>query len=174
MVTRRVDVFDPAVVTIASIHAGTTNNVIPDRADILGTIRAVSDETRRRVADGIRRVADGIASAHEAEATVEIGDGYPVTANDAAYTVRAADVAREVVGADHTVVLANPIMGAEDFSYVLQRVPGTMLFLGGTPEGTNPRTAPANHSTKVFFEEAAMVQGIALYTALALRHLGIA
>ena len=119
-------------------------------------------------------MADGIAAAHEAEATVEIGEGYPVTANDPDHTSAAIDVAHEVVGADRTVVLANPIMGAEDFSYVLQKVPGTMLFLGGTPDGTNPRTAPANHSTKVFFEEDAMVQGIALYTALALRHLGMA
>jgi hippurate hydrolase len=173
MITRRIDVFDPAVVTIASIHSGTTNNVIPDRADILGTIRTVSDDARSRVIDGVRRVADGIAAAHEAEATVEIGAGYPVTANDQDFTTSATEVAREVVGAEHTVVLSNPVMGAEDFSYVLQKVPGTMLFLGGTPEGTNPRTAPANHSTKVFFEETAMVQGIALYAALALRHLGM-
>jgi amidohydrolase len=174
MVTRRVDVFDPTVVTVASIHAGTTDNVIPDRAEILGTIRTVSDDTRRRVADGLRRVAKGIASAHEAEAEVTITDGYPVTVNDKDFASFATEVAREVVGEEHTVTLPTPVMGAEDFSYVLQQVSGSMLFLGATPAGTNPRTAPANHSTKVYFEEDAMVQGISLYAALALRHLGMA
>jgi hippurate hydrolase len=169
-----VDVFDPTVVTVASIHAGTTDNVIPECAEILGTIRTVSDDTRRRVADGLRRVAKGIASAHEAEAEVTITDGYPVTVNDKDFASFATEVAREVVGEEHTVTLPTPVMGAEDFSYVLQQVPGSMLFLGGTPAGTNPRTAPANHSTKVYFEEDAMVQGISLYAALALRHLGMA
>ncbi len=174
MVTRRVDVFDPTVVTVASIHAGTTNNVIPDRAEILGTIRAVSEQTRRRVHDGLKRVAEGIAAAHEVDAQVEITGGYPVTVNDLDFASFAAGVAQELIGEDRMIEMPNPVMGAEDFSYVLQQVPGSMLFLGGTPDGTDPRTAPANHSTKVFFEEDAMVQGIALYSALALRHLGVA
>ena len=172
MVTRKVDVFDPAVVTVASIHAGTTTNVIPDACEILGTVRAVSDTTRQRVHDGLRRVAEGVAAAHEMEVDVEVEMGYPVTVNDGDFASFAAGVARDVIGEDRTILLANPVMGAEDFSYVLQRVPGSMLFLGATPDGQDPRSAPANHSTKVYFEEDAMVQGIALYSALALRHLG--
>ena len=171
MVTRRVDVFDPTVITVASIHAGTTNNVIPDHCDILGTIRAVSEGTRLRVHDGIRRVAEGIAAAHEAEAEVEVDAGYPVTVNDRDFVTFAAGVAKTIVGDERIVMLPNPMMGSEDFSYVLERVPGSMLFLGATPSGQDPRTAPANHSTKVYFEEDAMVQGIALYSALALEHL---
>jgi amidohydrolase len=174
MITRRVDVFDPAVVTVASIHAGTTTNVIPDQCDILGTIRAVSDTTQKRVHDSLRRVAEGIAAAHEATVDVEIEVGYPVTVNDRDFASFATGVAKELVGEERTIVLPNPVMGAEDFSYVLKQVPGSMMFLGGTPAGQDPRTAPANHSTKVYFEEEAMVQGIALYAALALRHLGSA
>jgi hippurate hydrolase len=174
MITRRVDVFDPAVVTVASIHAGTTTNVIPDYCDILGTIRAVSDSTQHQVHDGLKRVAEGIAAAHEATVEVEIDAGYPVTVNDGDFATFATGVAEELLGKERTLVLPNPVMGAEDFSYVLQKVPGSMIFLGGTPAGQDPRTAPANHSTKVFFEEEAMVQGIALYAALALRHLGVA
>jgi hippurate hydrolase len=173
METRRVDVFDPTVVTVASIHAGTTSNVIPDTCDILGTIRAVSEGTRQRVHDGLRRVAEGIAAAHDVGVVVEIDNGYPVTVNDRDFARFATGVAREVVGDDRTIVLPNPVMGAEDFSYVLQQVPGSMIFLGATPAGQDPRTAPANHSTKVYFEEDAMTQGIALYSALALRHLGV-
>ena len=77
MVTRTIDVFDPAVVTVGRITAGTTNNVIPETAEIEGTIRAVSERTRRRVHDGIRRVVDGIAAAHGCAVDVEIEAGLP-------------------------------------------------------------------------------------------------
>ena len=97
-----------------------------------------------------------------------------MTVNDQDFAGFAAGVAQELIGEDRMLEMPNPVMGAEDFSYVLQQVRGSMLFLGGTPDGTDPRTAPANHSTKVFFEEDAMVQGIALYSAIALRHLGVA
>ncbi len=81
MVTRRIDPFDPTVVTVARITAGTTNNVIPDSAEIEGTIRAVSERTRSKVHDGIRRVAEGIAAAHEMGVEVHDRGGYPVTVN---------------------------------------------------------------------------------------------
>jgi hippurate hydrolase len=81
-------------------------------------------------------------------------------------------VAREVVGEKAVRTLANPVMGAEDFSYVLQKVPGSMAFLGACPPELDPRTAPPNHSNRVTFDEEAMTTGIALYAAIALRHLG--
>ena len=172
MVTRSIDVFDPAVVTVGRISAGTTNNVIPETAEIEGTIRAVSESTRAKVHAGIRRVVDGIAAAHNCAADVDVEAGYPVTVNDTDFAERALATAREVAGRDHVVRFPNPIMGAEDWSYVLQKVPGSMMFLGGTPEGKNPATAPPNHSNRVTFDEPAMVNGIATYTAVALRHLG--
>ena len=142
MVTRSIDVFDPAVVTVGRISAGTTNNVIPETAEIEGTIRAVSESTRAKVHAGIRRVVDGIAAAHNCAAEVDVEAGYPVTVNDPDFAERALATAREVAGGDHVVRFPNPIMGAEDWSYVLQQVPGSMMFLGGTPEGQNPATAP--------------------------------
>jgi amidohydrolase len=172
MVTRTINVFDPGVVTIARITAGTTSNIIPETAVIEGTIRAVSETTRRRIHDGVRRVAEGVAAAHGAEVDVSLTDGYGVTVNGADPARVALGVAREVVGADQVIELPNPIMGAEDFSYVLNQLPGAMLFLGGTPEGTDPSTAPPNHSNRVTFDEAAMRNGVALYSALALNHLG--
>jgi hippurate hydrolase len=134
----------------------------------------VSEATRQRVHDGLKRVAEGIAAAHEVEVDVEVEIGYPVTVNDGDFASFATGVAQELLGEDHTILLPNPVMGAEDFSYVLEKVPGSMVFLGGTPAGQDPRSAPANHSTKVYFEEDAMVQGMALYSAIALRHLGMA
>jgi amidohydrolase len=173
MVTRRIDIFDPAVVTVGQIIAGTTNNIIPDEATIIGTIRTVSERTRADVHDNLRRVAERIAEAHGATAEPEIILGYPVTSNHAEFADFTLDVAGDVLGAGKVHRMPNPIMGAEDFSYVLQRVPGTMMFLGGTHPDRDPNTAPANHSAHVLFDEAAMVDGVALYTTMALRHLGL-
>ena len=173
MVTRRIDVFDPAVVTVGRIEAGTTNNIIPHFADIEGTIRTVSESTRAAVHDHLRRIAERIAEAHGATAEPEVILGYPVTSNTEAFTDFTIDVARETLGDQRVHRLPNPIMGAEDFSYVLQRVPGTMMFLGGTPHDRDPRTAAANHSNLVVFDEAAMPTGIELYARVALRHLGV-
>ena len=164
--TRRIDVFDPAVLTIAKIEAGTTNNVIPETARMTGTIRAMSEAARSRVHDGIRRVADGIAAAHEVSAEVTIEDGYPVTINDDEFARYALDVSRRLLGGDMVREMRTPIMGAEDFSYVLQRVPGAMVFLGTKPEGVHH--APAAHSNRYLLEEAPMANGIALHAAIAL------
>jgi hippurate hydrolase len=174
MVTRRIDVFDPSIVTVSKITAGTTSNVIPETAEILGTIRAVSERTRGRVHDGIRRVAEGVAAAHDAGVEVEVTLGYPVTVNGASFTDFSMDVARDVLGDDKVVRLPNPVMGAEDFSYVIEQVPGTMMFLGGTPLDRNLAGVAPNHSNRVFFDEQAMVDGTAVYAAVALRHLGVA
>ena len=171
MVTRRIDVFDPSVVTVGRISAGTANNIIPETAQIEGTIRAFSERTRRKVHDGIRRVAEGIAAAHEATVQVELVDGYPVTVNNGDFADFTLSTAREMIGANQVVTLPNPIMGAEDFSYVLDRVPGTMMFLGGTHADRNPATAAPNHSNRVLFDEDAMINGAALYAGMALRHL---
>jgi hippurate hydrolase len=173
MVTRRVDIFDPAVVTVGQITAGTTNNIIPETAHIVGTIRTVSERTRAAVHDNIKRVAERIAEAHGATAEPEVILGYPVTSNDAAFADFTLAVAADVLGAGNVHRMPNPIMGAEDFSYVLQRVPGTMMFLGGTHADRDPRTAAANHSNLVVFDEQAMVDGVALYSTMALRHLGL-
>ena len=171
MITRRIDVFDPAVVTVGKIVAGTVNNIIPETAEIEGTIRAVSETTRRLVHDGIRRVAEGVASAHDAEVTVEVVDGYPVTVNDRSQADAVLGLAGALAGGDKTVRMPNPIMGAEDFSYVLQQIPGAMVFLGGTHPDRNLATAPSNHSNRVVFDEEAMVTGTAMYAAMAFNHL---
>lgn len=174
MVTRTVDVFDPSVVTVGRITAGTTNNIIPETAQIEGTVRAVSEGTRARVHDNIRRVAEGIAAAHGVGAAVEIATGYPVTVNDHAFAAEALDVAKFVATDDRVLELPHPIMGAEDFSYVLQQVPGSMMFLGGTPPEVDLATAPPNHSNRVIFDEQAMATGIATYAAVAINHLAAA
>jgi amidohydrolase len=171
MITRSINVFDPSVVTVGRITAGTTNNVIPETAHIEGTIRAVSERTRAQVHDGIKRIAENIAAAHGCDGNVEIIYGYPVTTNDDKFAEFTLGLAREVAGPESVVRLPNPVMGAEDFSYVLNQLPGAMAFLGGTPHEKNPSTAAPNHSNRVYFEESAMHTGISMYTAAALRKL---
>jgi hippurate hydrolase len=171
MVTRSIDVFDPGIVTIARIAAGTTNNVIPETAVIEGTMRAISTRTRRRLHDGVRRVAEGVAAAHDATVEVVLGDGYGVTVNDRDAAETALAVAAELVGPALTHRLPNPTMGAEDFSFVVDRVPGAMLFLGCTPHDRDFTTADSNHSNRVIHDEAALPVGVATHAALALHHL---
>ncbi|HEC07929.1 MAG TPA: amidohydrolase [Acidimicrobiales bacterium] len=168
LVTRRVDVFDPAVVTVAHIESGTTTNVIPETALVEGTFRTVSEATRASVARGIERLLTGISAAHECEGELEIRYGYPVTVNDPSATQLMAEAAAEIIGEDHVVWMPAPVMGAEDFSYVLQRVPGAMAFLGVCPpEITDPNQAPACHSNKMLLDEAAMATGVAVHANVA-------
>jgi hippurate hydrolase len=171
MVTRTVDALDPAVLTIARVTAGTTNNIIPEIAELEGTLRTLSETVRSDVHGRIRQIAAGIAAAHGAEIDVLIDPGFPVTINDRSFTDLVREVARGLAGPDGTIEMDAPIMGAEDFSYVLQRVPGMMAFLGARPAGQDLATAPMNHSNVVVFDEAAMAIGAATYAAVALRHL---
>ncbi|MEL7207696.1 MAG: M20 family metallopeptidase [Actinomycetota bacterium] len=170
-VTRAVDAFDPAVLTVASIHAGTTGNVIPESAHLSGTIRAVSEGARHRLHDGIHRVAHHVAAAHDCEATVEITKGYPVTVNDEEFVAFALGVMEDLVGDPRITRMKAPIMGAEDWSYVLQEVPGCMAFLGVCPPGTAPHEAAACHSNRMLLDEEAMATGIATHAAVALSYL---
>jgi hippurate hydrolase len=168
LVTRRIDAFDPVVVTITRIQAGTTNNVIPPTANLLGTIRSVSERAREAAHDGVRRVAEGVAAAHGVDAKVHLIPGYPVTVNDARFSRFAGGVAGDLLGSGAVVEMPAPIMGAEDFSYVLQRVPGSLVFLGVRAPGE--RGEPL-HSSRMTLDEDALANGVALHVAMALRWL---
>ncbi len=167
-VTRRVDAFDPAVVTVAKIRAGTTINVVPEDALLLGTIRTVSAKTRALVVQGIEDLAKGIAAAHGCVAEVEMTPGYPVTVNDDTMAEYIRGVATDLLGDDLVRVMAAPVMGAEDFSYVLNEVPGALAFLGTMPTDHSGFVAP-NHSNRMVINEDGMATGVAMYASAALR-----
>ena len=171
-VTRSVDAFDPAVITIARISGGTTNNIIPETVEIEGTIRTVSPRSRAIAHDIVRRVAAGIAEAHGITVDIEVVPGYPVTMCDPGVTEWVRGLAAGLAGDDAVEVLKDPIMGAEDFSYVTEQVPGLMAFLGAQPAGEDPASTPQNHSNLVVFDEGSMALGVALYAAAALDFLG--
>jgi hippurate hydrolase len=172
MVTRRADVFDPIVLTCGKIAGGTASNVIPEVVEMVGTLRTTSEAARDNAREGIRRVATNIAAAHLCEAEVAIRGGYPVTVNDAAFVDFARGVATDLVGADNYINLPAPFMGAEDFSYVLQRMPGCMMFLGVMPDGHDDHDhVPSCHSNRMILNEDAMAVGIAMHAAVAHRFL---
>jgi hippurate hydrolase len=172
MVTRRINTFDPVVVTITKIRAGTTDNVIPEAVDMLGTLRAVSEHSRALAIDAMQQLVEGIASAHGMRADLTVHKGYPVTINHDEGATFALEVASDLLGAEGAGKMPAPVMGAEDFSYVLQRRPGAMSFLGVCPPGEHPAHAHACHSNRMTIDESAMSVGAAMYAALAIEYLG--
>ena len=168
MVTRRINAFDPVVVTITMIRAGTTTNVIPESVHLQGTLRAVSENGRRLATAGIERVACSIAEAHEMHADVTVIPGYPVTVNDDAFAGFTLDVGRQLVGQGLVFDMPTPAMGAEDFSYVLQQRPGALAFLGVCPIGVAPKHAHSCHSNRMLINEDGMQTGIAMHVAMTL------
>lgn len=171
-VTRSVDAFDPAVITVGEFHAGTRRNVIPPEARFEATVRSFRDEVHEALARGVPRVCEGIAAAHGLEVDVEYHAEYPVTTNSADEAAYAAEAASELFGTDRFRLAENPITGSEDFSRVLAHVPGAMVFLGAAVDGRNYDEAPDNHSPLAAFDDAVLADGAALYATLAARRLG--
>jgi amidohydrolase len=171
LVTRRINAFDPVVITITQMKAGTTNNVIPETVDLVGTLRGVSESGRKQATEAMNRLIEGIASAHDMRAELYVKRGYPVTSNDDNSASFALRVAGELLGKDAAGRMPTPVMGAEDFSYVLQQAPGAMSFLGVCPPGENPARAHACHSNRMMLDEDALRAGTAFYAALAIEFL---
>ncbi len=169
MVTRRFDVFDPVVLTVGSLHAGTKANVVPETARLEATLRTFSAATRDRCLALVDELARGIATAHGVRADVEVVTLYPVTENDPdEAALLAATVATEF-GPDRFRHLANPLACSEDFSKVLQHVPGCFAALGARPAALPAEAASYNHSAHAQFSDDVLPDGAALLAALALR-----
>jgi amidohydrolase len=171
LVTRRFDVFDPVVITVGSFHAGTASNVIPDQAQFFATMRSFSAGTRTAMQDAASRLVHDIASGHGLSATVDFVDSYPVTVNDAAEVDFAQRTISGLFGAERFLRTPFPITGSEDFSYVLNEVPGAFVMLGACPPDADPATAPFNHSAEAVFDDAVLADGASLLAELALRKL---
>ncbi|SNS75999.1 hippurate hydrolase [Asanoa hainanensis] len=170
MVTRRFDVFDPVVVTVGSIQAGTRSNIIPDTAEIAATVRTFSAANHARLRTEATRLCRHIAEAHGLTAEVDYVDGYPVTVNDKREYEFASTVVADVLGADRFEPMAHPISAAEDFAEVLAAVPGCYLHLGASA-ADDPATAPVNHSPRAVFDDRVLADGALVHAELAIRAL---
>jgi amidohydrolase len=170
MVTRRFDVFDPVVVTVGVFHAGTKRNIIPDEAVFDATVRSFSVAARERIRQTAVRLCEDIAQAHGLHAEVRYETEYPVTVNNGTEHQFVADTVQDLFGEDVFLPMANPVTGSEDFSRVLEEVPGAYVFLGAT-RSEDPDTAPSNHSPLATFDDAVLPDGAALLAELAVRRL---
>jgi amidohydrolase len=170
LITRRYEAAEAMVVTVTQLDAGSAHNIIPDRAVLKGTIRTLSPERRAVIRDDLRRLAEGIAAAHDCTAEVTVIDGFPPTINDPRAVALFETVAGELPEGSFAT-LADPIMGAEDFSYVLEKVPGAMAFLGVAAEDADWNACCGIHSSRMVVDEAALPRGAAILAGCALRFL---
>lgn len=170
-VTRSFDVFDPVVITVGMFHSGTAHNVIPDVATFEATIRSFSESAHSRVLSESVRVVRGIAEAHGLEVELSAEALFPVTVNDQGKVDIVADRVRNLYGENRWFELPFPLTGSEDFSRILQAVPGAMVFLGAHAADASPDTAPFNHSPLAAFDDSVLADGAGLYADLALQHL---
>lgn len=170
MVTRQFDVFDPVVVTVGSFHAGTKRNIIPDDAVFDATVRTFSPEAATSVADKSVKLCEGIAAAHGLTADVRFITEYPVTVNDDAEYDFVASTATDLFGPTRFQQMTVPLSGSEDFSRVLQQVPGAYLFLGASTVDDFDN-APANHSPLAAFDDSVLPDAAAMLAELAVRRL---
>ncbi len=168
IVSRVVDPLDPAVVSITSIHGGDAFNVIPDRVEMKCNIRCFSDAVGKAIETELRRICGETAAALGVRATVETGTGvpYPPTVNHPAETEIALEAMRAVAGTDNVRDDLKPVMGAEDFAFVLRQVPGAYIFVG------NGDFAML-HNPKYDFDDAAIAPGVAYWVELARRVLPV-
>lgn len=173
-VTRRVDIFDPIVLGIGHISGGDQHapNAIPETVRFDASVRFWSPVSRERFHREAAELVRGIAAAHGAVATVESNSGYPATINSEAEVAFAADVARGLVGDDRFELLDHPLAASEDFSRILERVPGAFLGLGAAPAGDV--AAADNHSPLAQFDDSVLADGAALHASLAIARLASA
>jgi len=171
MVTRRFDVFEPVVITVGSFHSGTRRNVIPDDASFDATVRGFSAGALEKVRDHALRLCEGIAQAHGLRVEATYHGEYPLTVNHAGEHDVVAETVRELFGEERFHPMDNPIAGSEDFSRVLDEVPGSYTFLGATATGADPESAPTNHSPLARFDDSVLPDGAALLAELAIRRL---
>ncbi|MER5388773.1 M20 family metallopeptidase [Saccharopolyspora sp. NPDC002686] len=171
LVADAVDPFDPAVLTIGAIHSGTAGNIIPEQAVIEGSLRYFSPEARDALRDRFRQVCLSTALAHGVEADPEVIEYVAATVNDDAEADFAAEVVGDLHGTNRFHALEHPLTAGEDFSRVLEQIPGAFLMLGACPTGVDPAKAPENHSPYAVFDDGCLSDGAALLAELAVRRL---
>ena len=173
IVSRNLDVTENAgVVTIGSIHAGNRSNIIPESAEMMGTIRTLSKEDEKMFNDRITTIATKTAEAAGATAEVKIPFSvhYPVTFNDLALTAQMLPSLQRTAGTEN-VLLKPAVTGAEDFSFFQEKIPGLFIFLGGMPKGADPAKTPSHHTPDFFIDESGFTLGVKALAALVIDYM---
>jgi len=169
IVSRQVDIIkEPAVVTVGQFEAGVRNNIIPDRARLVGTIRTFDRDMQADIHARLKRMAESIAGAYGARARLNIEPGYPVTANSPVLMEQMLPTLERLAGED--LVETRKLTGSEDFSFYANKVPGVFLFLGIT-EAAKLSSADSNHSPRFEIDESALPRGVQTLVHLAIDYL---
>ncbi len=172
IVSRQVDITDnPAVLSVGIIKGGVRNNIIPESAEMIGTLRTFTPEQKAKIVASMKRTAENVAAASGASAEFEL-DRYsnPVVVNEPRLTEKLLPSLERVAGKDHVKVVPL-VTGSEDFAYFAQKVPSFFFFYGVTPRGSDPVAAPSNHSPEFFLDEAAIPLATRAMTAVAVDYL---
>jgi hippurate hydrolase len=170
MITRSFDAFDPVVITVGQFHAGTKANIIPDTAEFQATIRTFSPENRVRIRIEAVRLCTSIAEGYGLKADIKVVEQYPVTVNNDSHAQFVGKVAAELFGKDAYMDMPHPIAGAEDYSRVLEAVPGSYMFLGASVD-EDFMNSEVNHSPRAMFDDSVLYRGTAMLSELAVRSL---
>ncbi|WDE02256.1 M20 family metallopeptidase [Thalassomonas actiniarum] len=171
IISRHIDITkEPAIVSFGKISGGVRSNIVPEKVEMVGTIRNFDMDNRQQIFEKIKTTATHIAAASGAKAEVEILKGYPVTVNNPKLTAQMLPSLEKAAGQDKVIMMPK-ITGAEDFSFYAQEVPGLFVFLGGTPLDQDPKQAPSNHSPYFFADESAFKTGTETLTRLTLDYM---
>lgn len=170
LITRSFNAFDPVVITVGQFHAGTKANIIPDTAEFQATVRTFSKENRERIQTEAVKLCNSIAKGYGLKAEVKVVEQYPVTANNASHAEFVGNVARDLFGEAGFLDMPYPIAGAEDFSRVLEEIPGSYVFLGASVDADFTKSE-VNHSPRAQFDDGVLHLGAALHCELAVRSL---
>jgi len=156
---------EAAVISVGSIHSGIRFNIIPEEAQMIGTIRTLDKEMKEVIRNRMKELVPKIAQAYGGEAEVIIQDGAPITYNDPDLTSQMIPSIERVLGTENVEVF-NAVTGAEDFSYFQQEIPGFYFFLGGTPKTLPETEAPSHHTPNFFIDDSALIHGVNVLTTM--------
>jgi len=159
-----------AVITVGSIHSGIRFNIIPESAQLIGTIRTLDDDMKQLIIRRMNELVPQIAAAYGGSATVDIKETAALTYNDPTLTLKAVNSLKKTLG-QKNVMEMRAVTGAEDFSAFQEKVPGFYFFLGGLIQGNSPHEAPSHHTPEFEVDDAGLIHGVKAMVGLTLDYL---
>ncbi|NAS30834.1 amidohydrolase [Flavobacteriaceae bacterium R38] len=162
---------EAAVISVGKISGGTRNNIIPESTELIGTIRTLDYNMQKLINNRMKEMVPAIAKAYNAEATVSIAKGVPITYNNLELTAKTLPSLEKAVGKEN-VILSKAITGAEDFSFFQQQVPGFYFFIGGKPLDTKTEDAAPHHTPDFYIDESGLILGVKTFTQIVYDYLG--
>ena len=170
VISRELNPVDPGVITVGIVNGGSQYNVIPGSVYLEGTARSVKKETREYIAKRIGEIAEGVAKSFRGSIDYDYTFGAPPVVNDTDFTLNTMESAKKALGEENVAMLENPVMGGEDFSYYLEKVPGTFIFLANPLEIDG--VCYAHHNSRFALDEQYFDRGVAIFVQSALDFLG--